>query len=68
MSTLIRVQALVRGFLERRRYRVRKLSAEVTSKYFKHDEAKETLTGMFKDSKSVRNAKHTYSTKAVYNG
>jgi len=47
MQTLIRVQALIRGYLQRKKYKIMKLTSEVQSKYFKVDEAIETLGGQF---------------------
>jgi len=44
------------------------MSAEVTSKYFKKEEAAETLTGMYTENKDLRKNSYTYSTGAVYNG
>jgi len=38
---------MVRGFLQRRKYRIMKLTSEVQSKYFKSEEAKETLQGWY---------------------
>ena len=45
MMRLIRVQSLVRGFLQRRQYRIRKSHNQGTSKYFQQDEGNETLGG-----------------------
>jgi hypothetical protein len=45
MMMLTRVQALIRGFLQRKKYKIMKLTSEVQSKYFKTDEAFETLGG-----------------------
>jgi hypothetical protein len=44
---LIRVQSLVRGFLQRRKYKILKMTSEVNSKYFKHEESEETLGGVY---------------------
>ena len=44
---IVRVQSLIRGFLQRRKYRIMKLTCEVQSKYFKSDEARETLGGTY---------------------
>ena len=41
---ICRVQARIRGFLMRRKYRVMQLNSQNMSKYFKAEEAKETLT------------------------
>ena len=47
MLMLTRVQALIRGYLQRKKYKIMKLTSEVQSKYFKVDEAEETLGGQF---------------------
>lgn len=47
MRMLTRVQACVRGFLQRKKYKIMKLTSEVASKYFKAEEAKETLKGEY---------------------
>ena len=39
LMVIIRVQSLVRGFLQRRQYRIQKLYSEGASKYFKTEEA-----------------------------
>ena len=65
---LVRVQALVRGFLMRRKYKILKMTSEVQSKYFKSDEAKETLHGDFDYNAPLKNKVHTYKTGAIYTG
>ena len=47
MMKLIRAQSLIRGFLQRRAYRAKKLEHEGSSKYFTSEEAKETIGGEF---------------------
>lgn len=44
---IIRVQSLIRGWLERRRYRVLRQTYQSTVKYFKLEEGQETLTGTY---------------------
>ena len=66
--TVVRVQSLVRGFLERRKYRIMKMTSEVQSKYFKSDEARETLDGAYADSAPLKRRVHTYKTGAIYTG
>lgn len=68
MMKVIQVQSLIRGFLERRRYRVMKLTCEVQSKYFKSDEGRETLRGPYQDDASLEEGEHTYQTGAKYTG
>jgi hypothetical protein len=41
---------------------------ENVSKYFKNDESRETLKGIFKESDKVVFRVHTYKTGAVYKG
>lgn len=41
---------------------------EMVSKYFKNDESRETLKGIFKESDKVVYRVHTYKTGAVYKG
>ena len=68
---LIRVQSMVRGFLQRRAYRIQKLSSEGASKYFKIEEANETLgknQKFYKDDAPLEERTHTYQTGAVYEG
>ena len=65
---IIQVQSLIRGFLERRRYRVKKLNLKIQSKYFKSDEGKETLNGLYQTNASLEERTYTYSTGAIYTG
>lgn len=44
---IIRVQALIRGYLQRRRYRIVKFTYDQATKYFKSEEGRETLDGFF---------------------
>jgi hypothetical protein len=62
------VQATIRGFLQRRKYRIQKMTSEVQSKYFKSDEAKETLVGMYKMTAQLNYRIYTYKTGATYQG
>ena len=68
LHKIVRVQSLIRGFLQRRKYRIMKLTCEVQSKYFKSDEAKETLNGAYHDNARLVNKVYTYRTGAVYTG
>lgn len=68
LMTIVRVQSLIRGFLQRRKYRILKLTCEVQSKYFKSDEAKETLNGAYRDNARLEHKVYTYRTGAVYTG
>lgn len=45
-----------------------KMTSEVQSKYFKSDEAKETLDGNFEDNAPLKRKVHTYKTGAIYTG
>jgi hypothetical protein len=40
---ITRIQGLVRGWLDRRKYRVLAMATQVQTRYFKKDEAMETL-------------------------
>jgi len=44
MQIVVRMQAFVRGWQQRRKYRILYLNKKDNSKYFRDDEAKETLT------------------------
>lgn len=59
---------MVRGFLQRRKYKIMRMSSEVASKYFKPEEAKETLTGYFDSNAPLKQRTHNYSTGAIYTG
>jgi|LauGreDrversion4_2_1035121.scaffolds.fasta_scaffold2428762_1 hypothetical protein len=45
-----------------------KMSSEVASKYFKHDEANETLKGVYEPNAPLKQRTHNYSTGAIYTG
>ena len=61
MARLIRVQALVRGFLQRRQYRIQKIDSEYTSKYFLPEEARETLTSnVYRPDAPLEERTYTY--------
>ena len=66
--TLIRIQALIRGFLQRRRYRIQKLGMTDWGRYFKNSEAAETLCGFYDDGDEIETRDYTYKTGAVYSG
>jgi len=44
------------------------MTSEGASKYFKSEEAKETLAGIYKDDQVLKNKVHTYKTGAVFTG
>lgn len=44
------------------------MTDHVSSKYFKQEEAKETLCGMYEDGDKLVTRVHTYKTLAVYSG
>lgn len=70
LDMLIKVQALVRGFIQRRKYRVLQLTVDGASKYFKVDEAHETVASRkkFDQNAPLKNKVHTYRTGAIYTG
>ena len=51
---LVRAQSLIRGFLQRRAYRAKKMEHEGSSKYFTQEEAKETVGGEFAHVEGVQ--------------
>ena len=66
---LIRVQSLVRGFIARRKFKVHKIYSESTQRYFKHEEAQETLSDRkYEVDSELRVATHSYKTGSVYEG
>lgn len=69
MLILIRVQSLIRGWIQRRKYKVQQISNLNSSQYFKQSEAKETFTGaMFDPNAATETRTFKYSTGAVYQG
>lgn len=52
----------------RRKYQVKKMQADVASKYFKGDEAAETLKGKYDENAPLKIKTHTYKTGAIYSG
>ena len=69
MLVLIRVQSLIRGWIQRRKYKVKQIDNLNSSQYFKQSEAKETLTGaMFDPNAPIETRFFEYSTGAVYEG
>lgn len=68
MMLICRVQARIRGFLQRRRYRIKKSTYEMATKYFKSEEGKETLRGQFEANGQTQKRTFTYSTGAHYDG
>lgn len=67
MAKITRVQSLVRGFLQRRKYKIR-ISQYKKTKYFKIEENKETLTGVYNENLPTITKSYTYKTGAVYSG
>lgn len=67
MMKLIRAQSLIRGFLQRKTFKAKKMEHEGSSKYFTSEEAKETV-GSGGGSKEITNKKHTYKTGSEYDG
>lgn len=52
----------------RRKYKVQKITAELNSKYFKAEEAKETLNGKYDPNAPIKQRTHTYKTGSIYTG
>ena len=68
-SKVIKIQALIRGFLMKKKYVSSKLHRDGTSKYFKADEAKETLSkNIYKEDAPLETRTHIYKSGAVYQG
>jgi len=67
-KVIIHAQALIRGWLQRRKYRTAKSNYEMATKYFKSDEGKETLGGAFKADSPIEIRSYTYKSGAIYNG
>ena len=66
---LVRVQSLIRGWVQRRKYKVQQINNLNSSQYFKQSEAKETLTSeMFDPNAPTETRIFEYSTGAVYEG
>ena len=59
----------MRGFLERRRYRIRRQEVFGANKYFSEIESNETLKGsLFDNDAPIEERTYTYSTGSVYEG
>ena len=60
---------MIKGWIQRRRYRIHQINNEDTHRYFKQVEAYETLTrDKFDPNAPVESRSFTYSTGAVYTG
>ena len=59
---------MIRGFLMRKKYQIKKMQAEVASKYFKSDESNETLDGLYDENAPLKTKAYTYKTGAIYSG
>ena len=68
ITKIIRVQTVIRGFLERRKYRIKKSLHEGTGKYFTAEEAKETVGGAYQHDAEVKERDYTYKNGAIYSG
>ena len=44
------------------------MTSEVQSKYFKSEEARETLDGVYAEGTALKRRVHTYKTGAIYTG
>ena len=66
---IVQLQKMVRGLRQRRQYRIKKIENDLNSKYFKPEEAKETLgQQIYKDNAPIETRTHHYKTGAVYKG
>jgi hypothetical protein len=66
---LSRVQAVMKGKLERIRHKVRKANKVMTSAYFKDEEARETIVKDAKKATKTEKRRHEYvCSGAVYDG
>ena len=64
-----RIQALVRSYIERKKYKSRMMAINSRIKYFKAEESSETVSRrMFKQNEPLKTKKYVYSTGAVYDG
>ena len=68
VDMVIRVQTMIRRFLARRKYKLVQSTNKGMSKYFKAEEARETLGGQYAGDAELETRTHTYSTGAVYKG
>ena len=69
IAMVVRVQAMIRGWSERRKYRVLKSNYQNSVKYFKLEESQETLQGKYDpNNKNLVTRTYTYKTGAVYSG
>ena len=60
---------MIRGWIQRRKYRVQQINNLNTARYFKPVEAQETLTGeKFNPNAPIETRAHNYATGAVYEG
>ena len=64
-TKLVKVQSIIRGFLQRKRYKIQKPRDDG---YFKKIESRETLTGIYEKNAPIKKKKHIYKTGAVYDG
>ena len=60
MMKLVRAQSLIRGFLQRKTFKAKKMEHEGSSKYFTSEEAKETVGKGEGASKEITKKTHTY--------
>ncbi len=66
---VVKIQALIRRFLQRRKYKVRQINMEKKAKYFKVEESKETVNfEPFNQNAPLVHRKYTYKTGAIYSG
>ena len=60
MMKLVRAQSLIRGFLQRKTFKAKKMEHEGSSKYFTSEEAKETVGKGEGTSREITKKTHTY--------
>jgi hypothetical protein len=68
MYEIMQVQAMVRGMIERRKFK-KLLSEQPVSNYFSKEESQETLSGLYAANATIVYREHMYEVSgAVYSG
>ena len=68
IGKLIRLQAIVKAYLQKKKYRLQRTYNDGTTKYFKAHESEETLLEKFNFNAPTTIREHVYKTGAVYQG